>query len=84
MTRKTKKSKPKKNIIYKSLSDVKCPVCDGIINHKWFNFRTGQVVEFIAECWNYDNHNQHHIFYFQIEVPECVILDAKNGSAFNK
>ncbi len=58
---------------FKTLLDVRCPVCKGAINNKWFNFRTGNVIEFIAECWSgdLDVESQKHIFYFQIEAPDA-------------
>ena len=67
------KSKEKK---YRSIDDVRCPICSGVINHKWFNFRGEKVVEFVAECWSGSSHDEkpRHIFYFQIEVPECVLI----------
>lgn len=70
------KATKKLKIKYKSLDDVKCPVCKGVINSKWFNFRNGNTIEFIAECWSgdLDRDTPRHIFYFQIEVPNCIML----------
>lgn len=83
-----KKKSPEKK--YKSIDDVRCPICNGVINSKWFNFRTGQVVEFIAECWSgnindkyEDGPKPRHIFYFQIETPECVLVCDKDSEVFN-
>ncbi len=83
MKKRNVKQNKKKVVIYKSLQDVKCPICEGIINRKWFNFRTGNVVEFIAECWSANN-SEHHIFYFQIEVPECLLLPAEGSKVFDQ
>lgn len=62
---------------YHSINDVRCPICDDEIGTKWFNFRSGDQVEFIAECWNSSKleKSNGHIFYFQIEVPPCVLID---------
>jgi len=58
-----------------SLEDVKCPVCKGVINSKWFNFRTENTVEFIAECWTPENPDSpRHIFRFQIKIPDVVLI----------
>lgn len=72
-----------------SITDVRCPVCKGDINEKWFNFRSGNVIEFIAECWQPRNNSEEpyprHIFYFQIEVPEANdggLYPAKGSKVF--
>jgi len=60
---------------YISINDVRCPICEGVINSKWFNFRTGNIVEFIAECWTPNNpESPRHVFCFQIKIPDCVII----------
>lgn len=78
------KTKKKKEIVYKSVDDVRCPICKGVVNKKWFNFRTNNVVEFIAECWSgkLSESQPSHIFYFQIEVPKGVLIYGKNSTAF--
>lgn len=79
------KTRKKKEIEYKSIDDVKCPICNGVINNKWFNFRNGNVVEFIAECWAGDLNKEQprHIFYFQIEVPKGELICGENSTAFD-
>lgn len=65
-----------------SLDVVKCPICKGVINEKWFNFRTDNTIEFIAECWTPKNPDlPRHVFYFQIDVNPCVLFD-KKGKQF--
>ena len=79
-----KHTRPKEKKKFKSIDDVKCPICDGDIDEKWFNFRSKNVVEFIAECWTRDDPGKpRHIFYFQIEVPECVLVYDKNSKVFD-
>lgn len=84
---KSNKRKVKKKVSPKfvDVRDVHCPICKGVINDKWFNFRSGNVIEFIAECWSGDLNvdSPRHIFYFQIETPECVIVHGKGSKAFN-
>lgn len=85
ITKKKPKKKKSKKIEYKSFEDVKCPICNGEINQKWFSFRNDQVIEFIAECWNRkDPGKPRHIFYFQIEVPPSVLVYGKNSTVFDE
>ena len=70
---------------YVSIENVKCPICKGGINEKWFNFCTDEVAEFIAECWKKENPDSpRHIFYFQIEIPECVLVCDKDSKIFQE
>ena len=82
----SKKSKKKYSPEYKNVEDVRCPVCNGVINYKWFNFRTKNIVEFIAECWSGDTNTEEpypkHIFAFQIETPEIALIYGKRSKAF--
>lgn len=87
-TKKLKRKQKKKIKKYISIEDVRCPVCKGVINSKWFNFRSGNVVEFVAECWSghlsiEEPPYPRHIFYFQIETPECVLVHAKGSKIFS-
>ena len=76
----TKNQEPR---IYVDVSNVKCPICNGFVNSKWFSFRNQNTVEFIAECWTPENPDlPRHIFYFQIKTPDCVLFD-KEGSQKN-
>lgn len=71
-----KESKIKKFV---SLKDVRCPICKGEINEKWFNFQTQNITDFIAECWSgdVDKESEHHIFRFQIEMPKVLLIHNK-------
>jgi len=61
---------------YTPIGDVRCPVCKGEISNKWFDFRNGNTVVFIAECWTRENPKApRHIFYFQIRTPLGVIVE---------
>ena len=84
----------KKSIKYISLTDVRCPICKGKINEKWFNFRSGNVVEFIAECYTPDYEKSRrdiendkifprHVFYFQIETPDGLLVHDKRSKIFS-
>ena len=79
------KKKHSKSKIFRSLEDVKCPICKGVINNKWFNFRNGQVVDFTAECWSGDIYNDkpRHIFSFQLEIPKAVLISAVGSKVFD-
>lgn len=84
---KNKHKKPKKKIeVFRNINEVRCPICQGEINHKWFNFRSGNAVEFIAECWsgdiNLDPQPPSHIFYFQIAVPAGILVYGKGSKVF--
>ena len=74
-----------KDKIFVSLDNVRCPICNGVINEKWFNFRNKNIVEFVAECWSgkINKDTPKHIFYFQIEIPECVLVCDKNSKVFD-
>ena len=69
---------PKKQV-FQDIEKIKCPVCGGPINGKDFVFRSGNTAEFIAQCWSgdLDVDNPVHVFYFQIEMPECLIFNSK-------
>lgn len=76
------KNQTKKHV---SIEDVKCPICNGGINEKWFNFENQNVVEFIAECWTKENPDSpRHIFSFQIEIPECVLVCDEDSKIFEE
>ena len=71
---------------YMAIQDVRCPICNGPINDKWLSFRGSDVVEFVAECWPGDiqeTNKPRHIFYFQIEVPDCVLVCDKDSKVFD-
>ncbi len=58
---------------YTDVSEIKCPICGGNINNKWFNFRSGDIIEMIAECWTPDNPDApRHIFRFQLTSPHIL------------
>ena len=74
---------------YPDINQVRCPICKGPINSKWFSFRSGNVIEFIAECWSGETFTQEpyprHIFYFQIEAPDASrasLYPAKGSKVF--
>lgn len=76
-----KKAKRKVKEQFIPVNDIRCPVCDGIINQKWFNFANNNVVDFIAECWNPES-AEHHIFHFQLAMPETLLIKGKGSRAF--
>jgi len=64
------KTEPKEFV---SIDDVRCPVCDGVINTKWFEGMSEKFAIFCAECWSGDSETAEqprHIFRFHIRLPE--------------
>lgn len=55
-----------------SLDDVRCPICEGVINRKWFSHLFGNYAIFIAECWSgsLQKDQPRHLFWLQIELPK--------------
>ncbi len=63
-------------------SDIKCPICQGIVNEMWFDSSssTESMASFIVECWSGDTNTKsyHHLFrvkVFDLEVVELTKED---------
>lgn len=65
------KKEEKKHV---SIDDVRCPVCDGVINKLWYDGMSQEYAIFAAECWSGDLNVEQprHIFRFHIKLPEII------------
>jgi hypothetical protein len=75
-------------MVYASLSEVRCPVCGGAVNAKWFvkmvpSFQAigvqGDCAVFVAECWSDsladDAVNYGHMFEISIPIMGRVVVE---------
>jgi len=62
-----------------SVDDVRCPICDGVINQKWYDSMSDNIAIFIAECWSgkVSVDQPAHIFRFHIKLPESKTYEGK-------
>jgi len=72
MVKKTSMVEKRNELHLKSLNDVRCPQCDGVINRVlWsdFNYLSGNAV-FVVECWSgdADKESQFHLFLVRIHL----------------